>query len=187
MPQVHIAITRRVRPGQEAAFQAALKEFASQSLGFPGTTGVHLVGPVGGDERDYGILRSFESAQACESFYASDLFADWMRGTEHLAEEQWVRQELTGMEAFFRGRGAPPPRWKMAVVTWLGVYPTVLVWSAVLAAPMSGAPRYVATAISIALSVVTLTWLVMPLLTKLFAPWLNRHAPRPVAHRSTPD
>ena len=56
MDQVHFAITRRIKPGMESEFEAALREFARQSLHADGTTGVHLIGPAP-DGRDYGILR----------------------------------------------------------------------------------------------------------------------------------
>jgi antibiotic biosynthesis monooxygenase (ABM) superfamily enzyme len=174
MPQVHIAITRRARPGQEAAFEAALREFARESLGYPGATGVHLVGPVPGGSGEYGILRSFESAEACEAFYDSEMFAEWQRRVSPLAEEGWAQRELTGLEAFFRHGGAPP-RWKMALVTWLGVFPTVLVWSTLLASPLSSVHRVVAMGLTIGLTVVTLTWGVMPILTKLLSRWLHKH------------
>jgi antibiotic biosynthesis monooxygenase (ABM) superfamily enzyme len=175
MPQVHIAITRKARPGQEAAFEAALREFARESLAHPGATGVHLIGPVSGGAGEYGIMRSFESAEACDAFYDSEMFADWQRRVVPLAEEGWARRELTGLEAFFRRGGSAPPRWKMAIVTWMGVFPTVLLWSALMATPLSSVHRVVATGVTIALTVVTLTWGVMPILTKLLSRWLHKH------------
>ncbi|MCO6045040.1 antibiotic biosynthesis monooxygenase [Aeoliella sp. ICT_H6.2] len=175
MSQVHIAITRRVRPGQEEAFESALREFARESLRFPGTTGVHLVGPVTGVDREYGILRSFANTQACDEFYDSEMFADWQRRSASWVEEGWVRRDLSGLEAFFRRGGLPPPRWKMAIVTWLGVFPTVLLWSTLLKSPLGWAHPYLASAITIALVVATLTWGVMPVLTKSLSRWLHGH------------
>src|SRR5687768_12585267 len=111
----------------EAAFEAALRDFARRSLHAPGTRGVHLVGPVPGcGPNDYGILRSFESESASRDFYASALYRDWEESVASLVEGPPVMRELHGLEAFFRDAGAwHPPRWKMAIVTWLGVFPTV--------------------------------------------------------------
>ena len=41
-----VAVTRQVKPGCEAAFDEALREFARESLHIPGTTGVHIIQPV---------------------------------------------------------------------------------------------------------------------------------------------
>lgn len=173
MSQVHIAIIRRVKPGMERAFERALREFARESLSEPGTTGVHLVGPVS-DSGEYGILRSFENEAACRAFYESELFRRWEERAAEFVIGGWTRRRLHGLEAFFRQGGhAPPPRWKMAIVTWLGVFPTVLLWSSLLKTVLGGLPSLGVAAIVNALVVVTLTWGVMPLLTRLLANWLR--------------
>ena len=174
MDQVHIAITRRVKPGMERAFEDALREFARQSLSEPGTTGVHLIGPVpGSDNGEYGILRSFASDAACQAFYESDLFQRWEQHAAQFVVGGWTRRRLHGLEAFFRRGGqTPPPKWKMAIVTWLGVFPTALVWSSLLTNVLGGLPWLAVVAIINVCIVVTLTWGVMPLLTRLLADWL---------------
>jgi antibiotic biosynthesis monooxygenase (ABM) superfamily enzyme len=66
----------------------------------------------------------------------------------------------------------------MAIVTWLGVFPTVVVWSLLLT-NILGLPWLALMAIINAAVVVTLTWGIMPLLTKLLANWLR---PEPAKH-----
>lgn len=174
MSRIHVAIIRHVKPGCEAAFEQALRQFASETSHEPGGAGVQLIGPLpGAKQGEYGLLRTFDDRAACEAFYASDRFARFQEDVRHLVNGDGERQELTGLEAFFRGFGAPPPRWKMALVTWAGVFPTVLFWNWALATPLAGTPYLVRTAVMIALSVVTLTWGLMPLLTRLCAPWLH--------------
>ena len=83
---------------------------------------------------------------------------------------------LHGLEAFFRDpQHSPPPRWKMAIVTWLGVFPSVLFWSSTLPKVLPGLPSLGVMAIINVFVVVTLAWGVMPLLTKLFAGWLRQN------------
>ncbi|TWT99314.1 hypothetical protein Pla108_02490 [Botrimarina colliarenosi] len=174
MERVHVAITRHVKPGCEAEFDRASRAFAIESSHDPGEAGVQLIGPLPGSTRgEYGILRTFDNREACDAFYASDRFAEFQESVAHLVEGDGVRRELTGLEAFFRGFGAPPPRWKMAIVTWIGVYPTVLLWTWLLAKPLAGAPYLLKAAVTITLAVVTLTWGVMPLLTRVLAPWIH--------------
>ena len=67
---IHIAITRRVRPGCEAEFQQALREFFQASFAHGGVQGVHMLAPPPESElREYGILRTFASAAEREDFY----------------------------------------------------------------------------------------------------------------------
>ncbi|MEL6105337.1 MAG: antibiotic biosynthesis monooxygenase, partial [Planctomycetota bacterium] len=94
---------------------------------------------------------------------------------ETLVEGEPVHHTLHGLEAFFRdgGRTRGPKRWKMAVVTWLGVFPVVLLWSRLLPPLLRPMHPIVVTAVVTAVAVVTLAWLVMPTLTKCLAGWLN--------------
>ena len=174
MPRVHYAITRKVKEGREAEFEERLRRFACDSLGDTGVVGVHLIGPLSeSSPNEYGILRSFEDAESAESFYESHKFMSWSEGVQPLVEGQAKRRQLSGLEAFFREPGPPPKRWKMAVVTWLGVFPSVLVWSALLGPALGWMPWLAAAAVINAAVVATLTWLVMPWLIRLLHSWLH--------------
>jgi antibiotic biosynthesis monooxygenase (ABM) superfamily enzyme len=175
MGQYHVAITRHVKPGKEQEFAAALREFAQASLAVPGTLGVHLIGPVpGSGGGEFGILRTFEDEAASRAFYASPLFADWEQRAAPLAEAATETRQLHGLEAFFRdGHRLPPPRWKMALLTWMGVFPCALLWSKIVRSMLTGFPELAAFAVANVLVVITLAWLVMPLLTTMFANWLH--------------
>ncbi|MEM8734996.1 MAG: antibiotic biosynthesis monooxygenase [Planctomycetota bacterium] len=173
---VHCAITRVVREGKEVEFEAALKRFVARSLDHHGTTGAHLLRPTEASRpREYGILRSFRSESHMREFYASDLFAEWQSVVAELVEGEPVHRQLHGLEAFFRSAGAksPPPRWKMASVTWLGVFPVVLLWSRALPPFLQPLHPIAITAVVTGVAVVTLTWVVMPVLTRGFAAWLH--------------
>ncbi|MAT16929.1 MAG: antibiotic biosynthesis monooxygenase [Planctomyces sp.] len=172
-PGAHFAITLQVRPGREDEFEEILTQFVKQSLDFPGTTGVHLIRPAPGtNSREYGILRSFLSEEHSRAFYESDMFRQYKADSHELVEGEANIRPLHGLEAFFRGGNTAPPRWKMAIVTWLGVFPAVLVWSWVTGYLLPGWPWILSVMISTALVTPTLTWLVMPALTILFRPWL---------------
>lgn len=175
MSNIHIAITRRVKPGLEDEFNAKLHAFVRESMGSDGVAGVHILRPPQGSEsREFGILRSFTNEAAAERFYASELFSQWSGDVAVFVEGEPIRRRLTGLEAFFREeRQAMPPRWKMAVVTFLGVFPAVLLWSNVLP-PFISWSGYLVTSIVVNATVVaSLTWVVMPFLTTLFHGWLH--------------
>src|SRR5882672_6527674 len=125
---IHIAITRRVRPGREVEFQQALREFLQTSFAHGGVWGASmLVPPPGSDTREYGILRTFANEQERDAFYESPMFKAWSARAEAMTEGDPVHRQLNGLEAWFRSPQLPPPRWKMATATFLGVFPVALV------------------------------------------------------------
>jgi antibiotic biosynthesis monooxygenase (ABM) superfamily enzyme len=173
---VHIAITRRVRKEHTREFERMLGDFASRSLTDPTARGVHLLyPPPSSDSCEYGILRSFASAADRDAFYASDFYREWIASIDHMLEGEPTFRRLDGLEAWFREpHGKMPPRWKMALLTWLAVWPVSMLVPAVLV-PLLGnvLPAILRVGVIAAGIVCVLTWLAMPLLVKLARPWLH--------------
>ena len=175
---IHIAITRRVRPGCEAEFQAALREFFQASFGQGGVLGASmLTPPPGSDSHKFGILRSFASETERDEFYESPMFKTWEQRASTLTEGEPEYRELHGLEAWFRSPRNPPPRWKMATVTLLGVYPVSLLIGVVLSATLKKLPLVLNLLVVSAIIVSMLTWVVMPFVTRLLHGWLNPSSP----------
>jgi antibiotic biosynthesis monooxygenase (ABM) superfamily enzyme len=170
---IHVAITRKVKPGHEAAFEESLREFFQESLDHRGVLGVHLISPPrGAITREYGILRTFADERERDEFYRSDRFEKWQQRVVELTEGERTYRELHGLEAWFRAV-APPPRWKMAVLTWLGVWPTSFLVGSLVGPTVASLPALASAAIVAAFIVACLTWIVMPLLVKFFHGWLD--------------
>jgi antibiotic biosynthesis monooxygenase (ABM) superfamily enzyme len=176
---IHVAITRRVRPGCEAEFQEALREFLQTSFGHESVQGASMLTPSpGSDSREYGILRTFANEADRDAFYQSPLFKEWDERARMLTEGEPVYRPLHGLEAWFRSPN-PPPRWKMAVATFLGVFPVAIVLGLTLA-PAIGSWHFVFRNAAFNVCVVTLlTWVVMPVVTRLLHPWLHSEKPSP--------
>lgn len=171
---IHIAITRRVRPGCEAEFQQALREFFQTSFAHSGVYGASmLTPPPGSDSREYGILRTFASETERDAFYESPMFKAWEKRARTLTEGEPVYRQLHGLEAWFRSPHNPPPRWKMAVATLLGVYPVSLLIGVVLSPTLRKLPLGLNLFVVSAIIVGLLTWVVMPFVTRLLHGWLN--------------
>jgi antibiotic biosynthesis monooxygenase (ABM) superfamily enzyme len=170
---IHVAITRKVKPGNERAFEESLREFFQESLHHHGVLGVHLLSPPpGSSSREYGVLRTFADERERDEFYRSDLFKRWEQRVTQLTEGERTYRELHGLEAWFRA-AQPPARWKMALLTWLGVWPTSLLVGNVIGPPLATLPYVVSSALVAAVIVVCLTWIVMPTLVKLLKSWLH--------------
>ena len=171
---IHIAIIRRVLPGKETEFKDALRKFLGESFIHGGVHGAGMITSMpGGHARDIGILRTFLDEAEKDAFYASDLFKNWEEYAASVTEGVPEYRELTGLEAWFRAPGSPPPRWKMAVATLLGVYPTSLFLSYALASFIQPLPIWMKSFVVAAAMVVLLTWIVMPTVTKLLRKWLH--------------
>jgi uncharacterized protein len=171
---IHIAITRRVLPGCEAEFQQALREFLQTSFAHGGVLGASmLTPPPGSDSREFGILRTFASETERDAFYESPMFKAWEERARTLTEGEPEYRQLHGLEAWFRSPHNPPPRWKMALVTLLGVYPVNLLIGIVLSRALKTLPLPLNLFVVSAIIVSMLTWVVMPLITRLLQGWLN--------------
>lgn len=174
---IHVAITRRAKPGCEAGFQTALRDFFQASFAHGGVLGATMiVPPPGSDSREFGILRTFANEKERDDFYASPIFKAWEKTCEPLTESNsWSHRPLHGLEAWFRSPHNPPPKWKMAVTTFLGVFPVAMGLHLTLG-PMIRSWHFVlASAAFNACVVALLTWLVMPLVTRLLHRWLHPH------------
>jgi uncharacterized protein len=170
---IHVAITRKVKPGNERAFEESLREFFQESLHYQGVLGVHLLSPPpGSNSGEYGVLRTFANERERDEFYRSDLFVRWQKQVAKLTEGERTYRELHGLEAWFRTTD-PPARWKMALLTWLGVWPTSFLVGTLMGPRLGDFPALLNGAIITAVIVVCLTWVVMPALVKLFHYWLH--------------
>jgi len=182
---VTVTIRRRVKAGREAAFEDALREFIPQSLRFPGHLGVQVLRPAPGAAPEWVVVIKFRSRRDYDGFRDSPEYSRWTGRILDLLEGDPVVEEQCGLEGWFALPGVTPgpvlPRWKMALVTWLGVNVAVIGLTLLLG-PVVGAWPLVPQALFVnALVVVLLTWVIMPLRTRLFRPWLYPPGPNVLA------
>ena len=89
---------------------------------------------------------------------------------------------VTGLEGWFainRGPGAdaaPPPSWKQALAVLVALYPTVMILGFLTNPLMQSLSLPVQMLIGNLLSIIVLTWAVMPLVTRLLGFWLTAPA-----------
>ena len=174
---VTVCITRTVKPGCEADFERALHDFVQRSFTLPGQLGVNIMRPApGSSSREYGIIRKFANRDALKEFRTSPEYLEWNQTALDLTEGGGRVEELCGLESWFTLPGAALralPKWKMAAVTLLGVYPTSLALGETVGRWTQDWPipwRALAFATPM---VAMLTWLVMPLLTLALHKWLH--------------
>jgi antibiotic biosynthesis monooxygenase (ABM) superfamily enzyme len=179
VPPVLLLVSRRAKSGHEAEFEWLMAEFITSAEEFPGCLGAQSVHP--GDEEDvedtlYHALMAFESAERLEAWQQSAERAAGLVSIAPYIEGSTMERGISGLAHWFQpqsgAKPGQPPRWKVAIVTWLGIFPTVYLLFKLLGdvlAPWSLMPRIFLLTI---LVVAIMTWAVAPQLTRLLRPWL---------------
>lgn len=167
---------RRARPGHEAEYEALLREMLVRMKAHKGFLGGDIIPPEApGDE--YQFVVRFASEAELQAWDGSEVRSEILARMREVAEGEPDFRKLSGLEAWFEPAVVPasmhPPRARMALVTWLGIFPTVsfFLWAVLpWLQPLPFLPR---TAVLTALIVVTMTWVVMPRLTRVLRGFLN--------------
>jgi uncharacterized protein len=172
---VTVVVTRNIRPGMERAYEDWLHGVASVSTKFRGHLGINIIRPKPGS-REYTVVFRFDRPSNLRTWVESKERAEWLGKLEGIADGEAKIQELTGLEAWFTIPDAPgvrpPPRWKMAIITWLAICPLIMIVNAFVAPLVAPIPFPFRTLLVSAMMVVVMTWAIMPWFTKLFSRWL---------------
>jgi len=159
-------VRRRAKPGCARAYEE-----------FPGYLAAELIPPETPDG-EYQIVQRFATEADLERWNASPERAAWHERLDPVAEGAPEYRLLTGLDAWFAPTvlpaHSPPPRWRMTVVSWMGIFPTVAVLLTFVSPHLEPLPFLLRTAIFTALVATAMSYLVMPRLTRWMAWWLKR-------------
>lgn len=173
---VTVVVRRRVKTGRKAEFEAAMHDFIGFALNSPGHLSIHVLPPAEEGPTDYTVIDKFATVEARRAFKESPAYRNWMDRLADLTEGAPQIEEMGGLAGWFtlpeRPNAKPPPKYKMALVTFLGVYPLATVLPPFFGGLLPGWHPLLLSAVINAAVVGLLTWAVMPLLTRLFALWL---------------
>jgi antibiotic biosynthesis monooxygenase (ABM) superfamily enzyme len=128
--------SRRVTPGREADSQAWARGIVAAARQFPGHLGAWVLDAPG--SREDHILFSFADRTSLRVWLESAERPRWLAGGGELPETDrgLVAADRPGdlVQAARRqgGDDAPPPRWKLWLVSLVAVYPLVLEFQALL-------------------------------------------------------
>jgi antibiotic biosynthesis monooxygenase (ABM) superfamily enzyme len=171
----HILIVRNVLPEHRAAFDEVVRGWIQVAIQHPGYLGVmiHEAVPEG---TEYAAVLRFRSEKDWHHFRAWPAYHEFLNRIRPMLIDEPRVEHLHGLEGWFPSAAVDPPRWKMAVITWLGVNAMVWLASTAVGALGESWPAWLAFLLINAIVVAGLTWAVMPLLTRAFAPWLKGNA-----------
>lgn len=174
---VTVIVTRRVRHGREADFERLMSGMQAAAARFPGHMGGFLIPPDVPENGCYRTLFAFDNEQHLQAWTRSTERNDWLVRIATVTHGDSALRVLNGLETWFAlpaaRMKAPPPRWKMALVTWSGIFPLVLLSSHTVT-PLLGPRLHPTLVVLVAtgLIVTAMTWFVMPTLVRLLAGWL---------------
>ena len=169
-------VARTARPGCERDLEAWVHGVGAAAGAWPGHLGLTVLrGSPPAGTRDYTLVFRFATVAQLQAWEASTDRAEWLRRVEPLVVRTEL-QRVSGLETWFTLPGGavlvPPPRWKMAVISWAVAFPLIQLLGATLAPLLSPLPGLVRGALVGAAMVTAMTYWFMPLATRLAARWL---------------
>lgn len=174
-PPVTAVASRRVKPGREREFEEWISGILEEARKAPGYLGSEVLRPSESDD-EYRIVFRFDHASNLHSWENSEERRRWLEKSRPLLREQENVHVLTGLETWFTlpsREGEPaPPRYKMAVVTWLAVFPVVMVIFSLFGRWLEMLPTVARTLVFTLVMVTLMTYVIMPRMTRLFSFWL---------------
>jgi uncharacterized protein len=168
-----VIVTWRIRQGCEPEFEAWRREISAAALSFPGHMGIDVI-PPGANRGEYVVVFRFDTYQHLRDWQESDTRRDLLKKAEPFKESEPSYHMESGLEYWFAPPGIPasPPRWKMALVTVLGVWPVSTLVSRLLNPLIGNLPSPLQSLFVTVGIVILLTWVVMPVLVRIFRSWL---------------
>jgi hypothetical protein len=166
----------RAKDGCHAAYEALILGMFESMKHFPGFLGSELLPPLAKSD-EYQVIVKFSSQKDLDDWDISSQRQMWHSRFRPLLAADPEYHLLTGLEAWFSlpeiPAGRKPPRNKMALITWLGIWPTASIFLYFLTPYMESLPYLLRTAIVTGLVVITMTYLLMPRLVQVFRAWLK--------------
>jgi len=175
---VTVSVSRRVRPGREAEYEAWLHGIVEAATAFPGHLGVSILRPSKQTAGRYVLIYRFDSWAHAQAWEESPERADWVGRLARLVEGEDERKRVTGLEVWFDLPEVPAaahaPRWKMALVLIAVVFGLVYPLQVFLGPQLGALPGWARSLTIVVIQVLLMTYLVMPRVTALLKPWLFR-------------
>jgi antibiotic biosynthesis monooxygenase (ABM) superfamily enzyme len=174
---VTVLLVRNVRPERVNDFEAWVKGVNQVVRGFEGYLGTDLIRPRDASHPEYVIVLRFDSYEHLGAWMGSAEREEWVKRSEDLTIGEIQLQEADGLAPWFTLPGpsaalVSPPKYKMALLTILALYPPLLALSTLLSRLFHVWPRPLLMLLTVLLLVPTMTYTIMPWMTRLFRPWL---------------
>jgi antibiotic biosynthesis monooxygenase (ABM) superfamily enzyme len=171
-------VDRIPRSGMTDPLERAIKNLIAAALRFPGHLGVTVTRPALPIQPGFRLVYRFDTCEHLRAWEESEEHARLAAAADRFTQGEPQRTVLSGLETWFTLPGQPaampPPRSKITIMTWVGIFPLVYVFGTIVGMILPpDAPPILRIAIVTLLVVTAMTYVVGPLLTRLFHKWLQ--------------
>jgi uncharacterized protein len=182
---ITVLVSRYPCKDKEREFKKALSDTIDVALKFPGHLGVTILKPQANESNAYRIIVKFDCVDNYQQWRRSPEAVYWFNVLTSLEEQPPNLEVMTGLEAWFAVSSSvtlrpivPPLRYKMALITWLAIFPLIVVINLLFGNILGQLPMLLRSLIISATLVLLMTYVVMPRMTRLFTSWLYPSTPK---------
>lgn len=171
-------VRRRPNQGCEQAYEALVRGMLEESSRFPGYLSAAVIPPhLETDNGTYQIVQRFATQADLNRWDSSTERAIWHERIRPFAWQEPAYHQVSGLEVWFPSPAVcagPPPKWKMTVVSWLGIFPTAAASLGILDHFLKPWPYLLRMALVTAVVAILMAYAVMPTLSAWMSWWLRR-------------
>ena len=177
---VTTSVARRITPGREQDFVAWTDAGISVLRTFDGFLGGGWL-RSSTDPHEYYVLYRFDSDAHLQEWLSSSFRRAWVARGVGVADDH-VTHRLTGVEGWFEPQstltdavrvvGAPPPRWKQAIVIWSAFFPLSLLLNTLVSEYLS-VGLVLRTLLVTLVSTPLMVYVLLPFITARVKRWLT--------------
>lgn len=174
-PPVTVAVSRRIKPGMEQAFEQFVAELSEVAISFKGHLGANIFRPTHPGDTEYRIIFKFDHRSNYQRWFESAARHELMERSCQFLQEPPTLEVIEGLETWFTQpdkQPGHPPRYKMALITWLALFPLVTLIFWLFGDWLALVPLVLRSLLVTFVVVLLMSWVVMPRLTGLFQSWL---------------
>ena len=185
---VTVIVRRIAKKDKIKEFEEWLSGISKEVSRQEGSMGIDIIKPTPNisnkSKPEYVIIFRFNTYENLDKWEKSPIRHEWLQKGRKLAESDYDVQKLTGLEfwftPYFKDESSPmiplqpPPRYKMVIVTIpvISILLMTLVPQIHFLTEMLSIPFPIRLVIALTITVLLMTYVIMPLLTKLLKPWL---------------
>jgi uncharacterized protein len=183
---VTVIVKRIAKKDKIKEFEEWLSGISKEVSKQEGSMGIDIIRPTNKNKSklEYVVIFRFNNYHNLAKWEKSPIRNEWLQKGRKLIEADPDVQKLTGLEfwftPYFKDESSsmiplqPPPRYKMVIVTIpvISVLLLTLVPQIHLLTEMLSIPFPIRLVIALTITVLLMTYVIMPLLTKLLKPWL---------------